>query len=145
MILTAFRKPEWDWTTELTKAQSGGQNTMSQDDVIAAAAKATNNSEPLFSADWIAKATKIPGSASNSIYGGPAAFSPRTVPSNVAPAVQQQDYYPGSIPGFVVGCTTDILEECFQRFIFNSIFLIHNFYCFYDAIGAYSDFLLIYR
>lgn len=114
MMLTAYRKPEWDWTTELTKAQSGGQNIMSQDDVIAAAAKATNNSEPLFSADWIIKATKVPGGpGTNPIHSGPPAFSPRS--TNIVPAPQQQDYYPGSIPGFVVGCTTDILEECFQR------------------------------
>ena len=116
----SYRKPEWDWTLELRRAQAGGVSDVSADAVMEAVNSLNNvnidNSAtvPLFSNKWIEKTAK------NTVIGAlsmaPPTFGSSTQHSASAPG--GGDYYPGTAPGFVVGCTPEIIDECFQKYLF---------------------------
>lgn len=127
-----YRKPEWDWTAELLRAQLGGRNTLSAQEIKAAIEKENSDDPevrgPLFSPQWIEKTTRGPlfgglsGAGRFPFHGGGAGATAAMIPRGPGPApavglpVIGGDYYPGVIPGFVVGCTTDMLDECFNRY-----------------------------
>lgn len=126
------RKPKWDWTAELTRAQNGAHSSIPMAELVAAAAQLKEESvdsdittlPPLFKRAWeerMARTNVVGG-----VTSAPTMFPPRQVGSAAAPVTVQGtapslgggDYYPGVQPGFVVGCTPDILDECFQRRLF---------------------------
>lgn len=141
--MLSFRKPEWDWSAELPRAQNGGNNSIPMPELMAAATQIKTEGAdrdvgslaPLFKDAWISRtARNIMIGATTPAYNS---FPPRVQHMLAAPvgaptrAVEGPpgvggDYYPGIQPGYVVGCTPDIIDECFQRKLFGLPIQLQN-------------------
>jgi hypothetical protein len=125
ILLIAHRKPEWDWTRDMERAVC----TISPS--TGALVPSTPQPQPpdpsiLFSFQWIDQVflpMNSRGGGGGSRYdrdhmrGGPPLRSGHVAMPPAPPPVVN-DYYTGDKPGFVVGCLTPMMNECFSRSLF---------------------------
>lgn len=122
ICLIAHRKPEWDWTRDMERAVC----TISPSN--GALVPSTPQPQPpdpsiLFSFQWIDQVflpmSSRGGGGGGPRYdrGGPPLRSGHN-PMPPAPPPVVNDYYTGDKPGFIVGCLTPMMNECFSRNLF---------------------------
>jgi hypothetical protein len=125
ILLIAHRKPEWDWTRDMERAVC----TISPNNgALIAAQPQPQPPDPsiLFSFAWIDQVF-APMSGMGSRGGGSryndrdshrGAPPMRSALPPPLPIAQVPDYYTGDKPGFIVGCLTPMMAECFSRSLF---------------------------
>jgi hypothetical protein len=128
ILLIAHRKPEWDWSRDMERAVCTISPTTG---ALVPAAPQPQPPDPaiLFSFQWIDQVflpMNSRGGGGSSRYerdyrGGPPSRGghhsmPPAAPPPPPPVVN--DYYTGDKPGFVVGCLTPMMNECFSRNLF---------------------------
>jgi cleavage and polyadenylation specificity factor subunit 4 len=146
LVSMSFRKPEWDWSAELARAQAGGRSFLSAQDLLRVVAELNGGEpmHPLLSKAWVDKTARVamigaqtmgnpsftprhafqpgggggPGAAPHGAFPRPGAGPGAMAGPGGAGPQAVADYYPGSVPGFVVGCTPDIMDECFTKRVF---------------------------
>ncbi len=113
LVCISFRKPLWDWALDTYKAQNNGAiapNPIPPEYDV---------NGPLFTQDWIDRIVRSgevkPGRYNNNVtpVRDGAKFE-KPAPKRMAAAA---DYYPGVLPGFVLGCLGDNVDESLQRYV----------------------------
>jgi hypothetical protein len=135
LLHIAYRKPEWDWARDIARASPVP---------VPASEGADTRLADLLPREWIDKLAQGPSASSKSfgananysiglrgvVHGSHAAsagaaaatvggmqsqqYAPEHLQQHQHPVIIDS-YYPGHIPGFVVGCTSDMMEECFNK------------------------------
>lgn len=124
-MLIAYRKPEWDWTRDMERAVCTISPTNGS---LVASPPQPQPPDPniLFSFQWIDQVF-VPMNTMNPRGGGGPRYNDRDAgrgaPLAPPPRASQapppvNDYYTGDKPGFIVGCLTPMMNECFSRNLF---------------------------
>lgn len=127
IMLTAYRKPEWDWCASKEAFEMAERNIRTVDPHKGATAgdlgeyypsgsapTSALSAEVLFSQEWIDRAGLVPnekGGFYNANKGG-GGFS--SAPA-AAPLPPVPDFYTGTLPGFVFCAITPVIEEMLGR------------------------------
>lgn len=129
ILLIAYRKPEWDWTRDMERAVCTISPTNGS---LVTSPPQPQPPDPsiLFSFQWIDQVFVPMGSANVRGGGGgprhndrdsgrgPTAGGPPATRAGQPPPAAVNDYYTGDKPGFIVGCLTPMMNECFSRSLF---------------------------
>ena len=122
ILLTAYRKPEWDWSITpqvLDQAEhgmrvvdphkaSGGMDTSEYYPTSGKRAAEILPPDVLFAPEWIERAALVP----NDKGGG---FQKVTFAPSMAALPPIPDFYTGTLPGFVFCAITPVVEEMLAR------------------------------
>eukprot|EP00602_Paraphysomonas_sp_CaronLab_P001533 CAMPEP_0185030436 /NCGR_PEP_ID=MMETSP1103-20130426/17406_1 /TAXON_ID=36769 /ORGANISM="Paraphysomonas bandaiensis, Strain Caron Lab Isolate" /LENGTH=646 /DNA_ID=CAMNT_0027565573 /DNA_START=216 /DNA_END=2154 /DNA_ORIENTATION=+ len=115
ILLIAYRKPEWDWHADIERASC----TISDNGTLTAVSPpAPPSPDPtiLFSMQWIQQAFSGGHGRGDDARGRGGPRNHHAPPGDAAGG--GGDYYGGNLPGFVVGCTPQMMQECFARSLF---------------------------
>lgn len=157
ILLIAYRKPEWDWPSDMERASC--QVNSSTGALTALPGYPPPPAGILFPSQWVDQAFVSGGGAGGGMRGeddrgggnrgrhghGGGRLGSHPSSSSAAPppprasiatgpasllttaastgSAANNDYYSGDMCGFIVGCTSNMLEECFARCSICSYFI----------------------